>query len=74
MTLNMVTNLLFFPTLVGTYDFTFHKYLIIDFLFLFSQCVAVPILPVAIPLIVDLVGGNDPGDDIVVRRGEDLSL
>ena len=44
------------------------------FLSLFSRCLAVPILPVAIPLIVDLSGGNDPGDDIVVRRGEDPSL
>ena len=34
-----------------------------------------PVVPVVITLIVDLAGGNDPSDDIVIRRDEeDISL
>lgn len=28
-------------------------------------------MPVAIPLIVDLAGGSDPANDIVIRRSEE---
>ncbi len=35
----------------------------------------IPIVPVVIPLIVDLAGGSDPANDIVVRRrGEEPTL
>ena len=35
---------------------------------------AIPIVLVVIPLIVDLAGGNSPEDDIVIRRGEEQLL
>lgn len=34
----------------------------------------VPVVPVLITLIVDLAGGSDPGNDIIIRREDELSV
>ena len=39
-----------------------------------SLIAAVPIILVIIPLIVDMATGHAVADDIIVRRGADISL
>ena len=37
-------------------------------------CVAIPVIPVLIPMIIDLVNGSQSSNDIVIRRGENIQL